>query len=104
MNDTKKTTKAKTTSATIFGLLVTSVVCFFFGIHFYLKYSSKGFIHIGKGVGGYIDVTGNDAIFNIRAFFVGALTTFLAALVLAIKMIIQKVKSYRANKPLEPIH
>lgn len=102
MNDTKKTTKTKITSATILGLIVTSFVCFCFGIHFYFQYSSKGFIHIGHGIGGYIDVTGNDAIFNIRAFFIGALTTFLAALVLAIKVIIQKVKSYRANKPLEP--
>lgn len=95
MNDTKKTTKSKTTSVTILSLLVTSAVCLLFGIHFYFQYSSKGFIHIGHGFGGYIDVTGNDAIFNIRAFFVGALATFLAALVLAIKVIIQKVKSYR---------
>lgn len=95
MNDTKKTSKTKTTSATIFGLLLTSVVCLFFGIHFYFQYSSDGFIHIGHGIEGYINVSGDDAVFNFRAFFVGALITFLAALALAIKEIIEKLRTFR---------
>lgn len=86
--------------ATIYGMYIGAIVCFVAANRYQKEYDHKGYIHIGKGIDGFIDVAGTSAQNNIKAFWLGAVVFSALAVVLTLKYVyLVKTHSLPADPP-----
>jgi DNA-directed RNA polymerase subunit RPC12/RpoP len=70
---------------TLYGLYLAALLCFFAASHFQKQLDQKGYIHLGHGYDGYINVDGNSAVNNIKAYWFGAFGLAATSIILNIR-------------------
>ena len=85
------------------GLLLAGILCYLFALLFLSELSSKGYIHVGSGIGGFINVSGEEAKATILTFIIVGTICVISSIFIHLRLsFLVKNQIIPEDQPLPP--